>query len=351
MKFDELLISNFRGIDHAQLKELKSVNLMVGKNNSGKTSILESIFVLSGMSNPELLHGINSIRGLQLKNDDDFKYIFNNLNLKQSIILKGKVSGIERSAEISSYKDNKQSIYPFEFSTDSLQTKQLALQNQIKDIDGLKISFKNNGESEQDVYISLKKQSIELSKTYKENLILKYLNSQSILSNKKINLSSIIKRKKIGDVVDILKQIEPNLEGIQILDDNSIYFDIGKEELLPISIMGDGIIRTLAVLSSMYETQGGVLLIDEVENGLHYSSMAIFWKAIIMLSKQLDVQVIATTHSYEALQALIYAQKNLQEQQTKIAMYRIEKKGNNTNITHYNNDDLIFGISKNYEVR
>ena len=47
MKFDELLTSNFRGIDHAQLKKLKSVNLMVGKDNSGKTSILESIFVLS----------------------------------------------------------------------------------------------------------------------------------------------------------------------------------------------------------------------------------------------------------------------------------------------------------------
>lgn len=348
MKFDELLISNFRGIDHAELKELKYVNLIVGQNNSGKTSILEAIFVLSGMSNPGLLHTVNNIRGLQLKTDNDFKYIFNNLNLTKPISLNGIVSGVKRSAKISIYKDNKQSIYPFESSSNSFESTILTLQNQIKDIDGLKISFKNNGEDEQDVYISLKSHAVELSETYKEALTLKYLNSQPI-SNKGINLASIIKKKKTKDIVDILSQIEPNLRDIQILDDNSIYCDIGKEELLPISIMGDGIIKTLSVLSSMYETQGGVLLIDEVENGLHYSSIAVFWKAIIMLAKQLDVQVIATTHSYEALGVLSDVMKESNE--TEIAMYRIEKEDNHTNIIHYNNKDFVISLDENYEVR
>ena len=185
MKFDELLISNFRGIDNAELKELKYVNLIVGQNNSGKTSILEAIFVLSGMSNPGLLHTINNIRGLQLKTDNDFKYIFNNLNLTKPILLNGIVSGVKRSAKISIYKDNKQSIYPFESSSNSFESTILTLQNQIKDIDGLKISFKNNGEDEQDVYISLKSHAVELSETYKEALTLKYL--KEVLINSKAN--------------------------------------------------------------------------------------------------------------------------------------------------------------------
>ncbi len=113
--------------------------------------------------------------------------------------------------------------------------------------------------------------------------------------------------------------------------------------------MGDGIIKTLSVLSSMYETQGGVLLIDEVENGLHYSSIAVFWKAIIMLAKQLDVQVIATTHSYEALGVLSDVMKESNE--TEIAMYRIEKEDNYTNIIHYNNKDFVISLDENYEVR
>ena len=349
MKFDELLISNFRGIDRAELKELKSVNLIVGHNNSGKTSILEAIFLLSGMSNPELLQIINDTRGLQLKNDNDFKYIFNNLNLKQPISLSGIVSGIKRYAEISFYKDNKQSIHKLSSPSDSFRAELLSLQNQIKDIDGLKISFKNDDEDEQDVYISLKNHSIELSKTYKEALTLKYLNSQSNLNGRGIKLSPIIKKKKTRDIVDILRQIEPNLKDIQILENNSIYCDIGEEELLPIGIMGDGIIKTLAVLSSMYEIQEGVLLIDEIENGLHYSSLAVFWKAIIMLSKQLNVQVIATTHSYEALGVLSDVIQELNEKE--IAMYRIEKQDNNTNIIHYNNKDFIISLDENYEVR
>ncbi len=349
MKFDELLISNFRGIDRAELKELKSVNLIVGQNNSGKTSILEAIFLLSGMSNPELLQIINDTRGVQLKNDNDFKYIFNNLNLKQPISLSGIVSGIKRSAKIFFYKDNKQSINPFMSPSDSFRAELLSLQNQIKDIDGLKISFKNDDEDEQDVYISLKNHSIELSKTYKEALTLKYLNSQSNLNGRGIKLSPIIKKKKTRDIVDILRQIEPNLKDIQILENNSIYCDIGEEELLPISIMGDGFIKTLAVLSSMYEIQSGVLLIDEIENGLHYSSLAVFWKAIIMLSKQLGVQVIATTHSYEALGVLSDVIQELNEKE--IAMYRIEKQDNNTNIIHYTNQDFIISLDENYEVR
>jgi len=65
MKFNELKISNFRGIDYAELKEMKRLNIIVGKNNSGKTSILEAIFILSGMSNPELLLNINNLRNFQ----------------------------------------------------------------------------------------------------------------------------------------------------------------------------------------------------------------------------------------------------------------------------------------------
>lgn len=347
MRFNKLEIENFRGIDKAELKELKDINLIVGKNNSGKTSILEAIFVLSGMSNPSLLPSINLNRGLKLKNDSDFKYIFNDLNLKEPIMLSGNVSGTKRSAKISVYKDEKQNIFPFDVSVDSLRSKQIMLQNQVDEIDGVKISFSSNGKDKEDVYISLKKKIIKSSKTYKESLNVKWIDSKI----NEMNLYSIIKKKKIKGLIDILRQIEPNLVDIQILDDNSIYFDVGKEELLPISIMGDGIIRILRLLSSMYEMQGGVLLIDEIENGLHYSSIEVLWKAIIMFTEELDVQIIATTHSYEALRALIFVQENINEKKAEIAMYRIEKKDDKAKIIHYNNDDLIFGISKNYEVR
>lgn len=357
MKFDRVKISNFRGIEYAQLEEMKQLNLIVGKNNSGKTSILEAIFVLSGMSNPKLLLSINSWRHLILKGDSDFQYVFNNLNLEKPIELTGNVSSIERCLKITSYKDSQRSIKPLEFKTISdvsLQIEEMRLGNKERKIDGLRLSFKNGNSPEQNVHISLNNKTVDTSNSYEEELSTCYFNSQLLLMNGMIDLSSMVKKKQIKELVDILKQIEPNLTDIQIINDNALYFDVGKEELLPINIMGDGIIRTLAVLSSMYDMQGGVLLLDEVENGLHYSSMKVFWKAVLLLSRKLDVQLIATTHSYEALGALVDVKEELEspnESTPELALYRIEKNEDKTRIIHYDNDDFMFGLNQNYEVR
>lgn len=366
MKFDELQISNFRGIDNAKLKKLEQVNLIVGKNNSGKTSLLEAMFLLSGMSNPELLLSINTFRSLKLANDNDFKYIFYNLNMDKSIKLSGKISGIERRATISPYADTTRDIFIKNIEDQKLfdpsligyisfnelgQVDKSSLKNEIKEIEGIKITFKNNNDPEQEVYISIKNGRIRLSNTYKENLSTRYLNSQITLADKGTDLSSIVKKKRINSLVDILKTIEPNLIDIQIANDNSIYFDIGEDELLPINVMGDGIRRTLAVLSSMYDMRDGVLLIDEIENGLHYSSIKIFWRAILELAKQFDVQIIATTHSYEAVKALKDAQLENKTNKNEIALYRIEKKDNKTKIIHYDYEDIIISLDSDYEVR
>ena len=366
MKFDELKISNFRGIDHAELKDVKQLNLIVGKNNSGKTSILEALFVLSGMSNPQLLLIINSQRNFQLSDDDNFKYLFNNLKISEVIELEGKVSGIKRYLKITPYKDaqiiisskkddlsfNQGIFSPF---APSLQSGPVQLENKVKEIDGLKISFKNDDSSKEDLYISLKNERMSFSNSYKEALKVRYLSSRFLLMNGVIDLSSIVKKKQTKELVDILKQIEPKLSDIRIMKDNAIYFDIGTDELLPINIMGDGIIRTLSVLSSMYDMSGGVLLLDEIENGLHYSSVKVFWKAVLLLAKKLDVQIIATTHSYEALGALVDVKEDLEDMKEditpEISLYRVEKDEDKTRITHYNNGDFIFDINKNYEVR
>lgn len=372
MKFNELKISNFRGIDYAELKEMKHLNLIVGKNNSGKTSIMEAVFVLSGMSNPRLLLNINSYRHLMLIEDSDFRYVFNNLNLEKPIELSGNVSDIERSLKITPYKGTQQSItmqkqpaffnqenvQPFGFNLPSLETslqiEQMRLGNRGNEIDGLKLSFKNGATPEEDVYISLNNKTINFSNSYKESLSVRYLNSQLLLMNGMINLSSMVRKKKIKDIVDILKQIEPNLTDIQIINDNAIYFDVGKEELLPINIMGDGIIRTLAVLANIYDMKGGVLLLDEVENGLHYSTMKVFWKAVLLLATKLDVQIIATTHSYEALGALVDVKEELEtenESSPEATLYRIERDEDKTKIIQFNNDAFVFGLNQNYEVR
>ena len=73
--------------------------------------------------------------------------------------------------------------------------------------------------------------------------------------------------------------------------------------------MGEGVGRLLSLLLAILQTPGGVVLIDEVENGLHYSVMKPVWQAIAQAARQADMQVFATTHSWECIQAAHQAYK------------------------------------------
>ena len=77
---NSIKIRNFRGFDNLQIDGFSEINLLIGKNNSGKSSLLEAFFLLIGMSNPMLPENINRLRGLNIKNADEFKYLFYKLD-------------------------------------------------------------------------------------------------------------------------------------------------------------------------------------------------------------------------------------------------------------------------------
>ena len=185
-----------------------------------------------------------------------------------------------------------------------------------------------------------------MSESYKEQLDCKYLHIKTRLDQMPKDISNIIIKKRMDTIVQVLREIEPNLIDIRMGNNENIYFDIGADELVPINIMGDGIRRTLSVLSSIYEMEHGILLIDEIENGLHYSCLKIFWKAILTAAKLFDVQIIATTHSYECIEALVSV-----ETENCISLYRTEKKNNKVKTVHIDAETLLTSLKENYEVR
>ena len=79
--------------------------------------------------------------------------------------------------------------------------------------------------------------------------------------------------------------------------------DLGGEQLLPAALLGDGALRLLTIALAIGESEGGIVLIDEIENGLYYQVMEQVWEAIGELAQSLNVQLFATTHSEECLRA------------------------------------------------
>jgi AAA15 family ATPase/GTPase len=300
---EQLKIKNFRGFDTLDIDGFSKINLFVGKNNSGKTSILESLFLLIGMSNPLLPNNINQFRGLgsgsQFGTAKQLKYLFHNLSFinKPSFYAKFNDTS-ERWLELEvKYKEN-------EFSENNSSIS-------IPEINGIELNFSIK-----------KKQAQKLS--HKSSMIFKnndniitptsptdyQENLQAVFVAEKNDLvtltrfSEIIKRKGGDSILQALKAFDENIENIQPLADG-IFFNLKNvTELVPSNIMGDGIRRFLNIVTAVSEKQNSFVCIDEIENGLHYSAYKLLWKSLLAFSEQNNVQLFIATHNIETLACL-----------------------------------------------
>ena len=116
-----------------------------------------------------------------------------------------------------------------------------------------------------------------------------------------------LRARKQGDLLtNALRIIEPRLRRVE---DNSasggpmIWGDIGLREIVPLSAMGEGMTHIARIVLAISSVPGGVVLVDEIENGIHHSIMNRVWSALAEAAQQFDAQVVATTHSFECLAA------------------------------------------------
>lgn len=350
--YKSIEIERFRSIKHLEISDFKRINLFVGENNCGKTSILEAIFLLSGMANPQLATNVHLFRGLLLDNDEDLSYIFNDFDLSEDVILSGTNSNkSNRSLIISpryetspSKKDRikEESITHFSGSSASSGTS-----NHLEGID-----YKSNYDNiEYKSSFSFTKKQVTTPNNYKEKLKCRFLNQDTIMRGIDERLDKIIEKKRLNEILEVLKTIEPNVADIRLGINGLIRIDVGKDSMFPINIMGDGIRRLLSILSSIIDLKDGVLLVDEIENGLHYSSLSVLWKAVIKACEIHNVQLIATTHSYECVEAMVKECKAADENFDEARLFRLERDEHAHNVIKADIKLLEVSLAKNYEIR
>ncbi|HUC58931.1 MAG TPA: ATP-binding protein, partial [Streptosporangiaceae bacterium] len=107
------------------------------------------------------------------------------------------------------------------------------------------------------------------------------------------------------DFVSALKVIDPRIADVEVLvKDGQSSLNLSLDGMLmPLSLFGEGIVAFADIMSLIYSTNTTVLLIDEIENGIHYSVMPDIWRHIRYATLATGTQVIATTHSRECLAA------------------------------------------------
>jgi AAA15 family ATPase/GTPase len=354
VKFSSVNIHNFRSIESLHIGDFKRANLITGRNNCGKTSVLEALFQVSGMSNSQLPIAIHNNRDLILTSNDDFKFIFHELDFAKVPFISAVVgdAGIERSLSIKpKYADPHGRII-------NIENKARINSNHTPQVSGLILEFsagkdKTKFTSEVTLFANDMQARSEavISKRYVEELLCSFHAPHLYMGILPQRLEKLIVNKQMSSIIETLREIDSRITAIHIGSMGTIYVDVGLKSMLPINIMGDGIRRILSIIAAVSDVQGGVLLVDEIENGLHYSTLKTLWKALFKALEVLDVQLFATTHSKECIDAFVSSHNEFYQDSDNCRLYRIERQKSIHKAFDYTPDMISVGVENDIEMR
>jgi energy-coupling factor transporter ATP-binding protein EcfA2 len=124
-------------------------------------------------------------------------------------------------------------------------------------------------------------------------------------------VSRLVESGGKGEFVRLLRLIDPQIEDLEIVSPfgRGAVVKLGRQGMgfMPLSSEGDGLRRALLLAAAAYEVSGGMLLLDEVETALHVAGIECVLRAVFEICRRQKIQVFATTHSLEALDAAVAA--------------------------------------------
>ncbi|MGB7339389.1 MAG: AAA family ATPase [Phototrophicaceae bacterium] len=353
-------IQNYRGFKDLELKDLTRVNLIGGKNNVGKTSLLEALFILMNPYNPELLLRVNAHRGIrQVRFEKDniqtpLDSLFYGFDAKNAITLSATTTSDQK--------------YRFDIAI-ALDSEQLEIETaSLADISQEAISSLEFNASVP-IRITDNEGNTRLARVIAEDDSVRYMIPKTKQRHPSYFFPSIVREpfqviaerySKIVEVgqesliLETLKYVEPRIKSIRLLYQNGeplLTADVGSGKQIPLTYMGDGLNRLLQFILAIGNANGGIVFIDEIENGLHYSVLIDTWIAIQKAAELFDTQIVTTTHSLEMIRAAQQAFAHTGEDDFRY--YRIDRHPETGDplAVKYAPETIDFAVEMNYEVR
>lgn len=345
-------IHNFRGIRLLRLEDITSLNLLLGYNNCGKSSVLEALYLFCDPSHPVNDIQINRARHYLRADARSLQYLFYGLDDSSLIVLDGNMdNGEKRSVEVKYYETERtHSDLDNLHLTNRDVNKTYGLRNVLRQtINGIEKTYNFKVEPRDDN--SAQTFSEKDKKDYANMVSSGYMPPNSNSLNYIDSFKEIIENKETDNIVNALREIEPTLIGLNIIDDQ-IMADIGQQKLIPIQLLGDGIRKLFSIIIFIYQLKGGVAMIDEIDNGLHYKSMPTLWRTIISLAKTYDVQLFITTHNIDSIKALSKVLGDNADFRNDCNIYTLRKKTDGEVLAVRSSyDQLDYMINQEMELR
>lgn len=315
--FRSFTVKNFRCFRELSLgtpeKPLGRVNLIAGKNNVGKTALLEALHIHSYPQSCTVPFTIHAQRGLQEQFDFDADlgaWLFHDRRAAHGLTLSSEdEQGVKRTLQV--WIDDgaaARELFP--------QAERLPWGSLIESLNksgGTRIFLRSEvGGRERfamgfPTHIAGSKGMTSSGNEAPWAGPSAFIGSGGGLSERDLeSFSALESAKRQDELLASLRILEPRLQrlALLLLDGRPmIHGDLGLHHLVPVALMGEGMRRLVSIVLAITTAQGGRVLIDEIENGLHYSVIKDVWFAIAQAARTADVQVFATTHSWECIQA------------------------------------------------
>lgn len=348
-----LTMSEFRGFRKLRVDPLSRVNLILGRNNVGKSSVLEALFLLSGPTNPQLPLQLSALRGVEVFRNDAAEmwgWLFHKKDTTKSIDLDATLmNGRNRHLELKLVESK-----GIRFKPKKRPPKGLGLYSSSSAEKPAELEMRYRNEMG-DLFVNsavIKESDLEYHREggrQLPNTIILTGRGTSLAENAE-RFSQLVEAGSEGKVVEALQRIDGRLKRLVVLVTGSgpvVHGDLGLGHMVPIHFMGDGFSRLLSIVLAIVTCPKGMVLIDEAESGLHYSTMVEAWSAIESMSREHLVQIVATTHNWECLKA---AHEALGDSDG-FAVHRLERIDEAVDAVEFTPEMLGIALESGMEVR
>ncbi|MDE0206330.1 MAG: AAA family ATPase [Candidatus Tectomicrobia bacterium] len=341
--FTRLQLNGYRGFESYGINDLARVNLLVGKNNSGKTSVLEAINLLTDSSSLRALARFATQRRQQKywffedqrdqRNVEilDVSPVFFGHRMKPNTQFTVASNRNELSMETVAINRMENDKY---YSDPEIQ--EVARKIGETAFMGLKITGNWLNlvhpvflvtESGSLIYSNQLRQYTQWETEYRSRFLSTIPMSPFDIRN---IWEKVIRERRETYLADALRTLEPDIDLIHLLPgnwsvDNVLVDRKSGGPRIGIGSFGEGMRRLLDLALALIDSANGVLLIDEIDTGLHWTVMEDLWRFVINAARRSNVQVFATTHSYDCLKGLASVLENDVDLASDVSLQKIER--------------------------
>jgi hypothetical protein len=372
---ESVTIHQFRGLRDLELKDLGRINLLVGINNSGKTSVLEALSVychpldikvwLSTANQRE-----QDMRVYRTRTLHALRWLFTHKSVSilepdKPIILISSTGLFSVKKLMASYEEMEEIWLSAESNIRNLSNEEeienedtprvrkgIKLKIGVFPDDGYQLSllgepsdlitdfllwegfYRLSGKREPSLKTSVVTPSSHRSEVGQFRLL-----NEATHQYFKADVVKLLQQMD-NNISDILFLLPPDIEMLlpseSINSQFNIYIQHEKLGLAPVSTFGDGIRRLLHIALKLASVKGGILLIDELESTIHTEALQNSFRWLVKWCTEMDVQLFATTHSLEAVDALL----EVTESDSDLVLYRLEPKEGKTKVVRHDGHRL-----------